>query len=226
LESFNVWGALIPPSDRLKLPSGKETFDIHGFFFILCFSFFLSRNGHAGHLIKIVARIFALAVHQKILLFINEILAVVLTQFQVGDKLDGVSRTGVLAESTKNAPGKIDPEEFRIPPVARVLRSLEIDAIDRAGHGAEIARHTALAAVRIAGQYDPSPPPCRKEIPFIRILDRGPPPEQMQKCNPDTVQDADKTPYLLGRHPDSETVESIFHILSLTTTAPLPAPED
>src|SRR6185437_8245315 len=69
-----------------------------------------------------------------------------------------------------------------------VFRGLESDAIHRAGGRAEITCHAAFFSVRIAAQDDAAAPAWRDVGLLVRVLDRLPAPEHMQKDDPHCFQ--------------------------------------
>src|SRR4026208_966702 len=82
--------------------SWKQTLNIHGLLFIFSLPLTFYTRIHPGYFVEIVSRIFPLAVNQKIFFFKHEVLPVILGHFKIGNKLNGISRTGFLTISAKN----------------------------------------------------------------------------------------------------------------------------
>src|SRR4029434_4151610 len=140
---------------------------------------------------EVIPRILAGTVDQQIFLFIHQILPVKLPHLEIRRKLDGISRAGLFAKTTEDAAREVDAEEVRITTPRFILGCLERDAIDRTGDRAEVARHAALAAVGIARQNDPAPVAGREIRLLLRILNRNPLLEGMEKNVPDRPEYAE-----------------------------------
>src|SRR5690606_35913 len=125
--------------------SWKQGFQVDRRVFTLCFPLVFASNRQSGYLVIIISVVFPFAVDQQILLFINQVLAVVFSHFVVRDQLDCVGGAGLLAISTINASGKIYAEERGIASPVLVFCGLQGNAIDRAGSSAKVAGHTSFA---------------------------------------------------------------------------------
>src|SRR5262245_10571886 len=108
----------------------------------------------SGDAPEIVAGVLAGAVDQQILFFIDEVFAVKLAQLELADKLNRIRRAGLFAQPAGDAAVEVEAEKLGIPAAGLVFGGLERDAIDRTGDGAEVACHTARAAVGIPRQND------------------------------------------------------------------------
>jgi hypothetical protein len=65
-----------------------------------------------------------------------------------------------------------------------IFGCLQGDAVNRTGRSAEIARHTPLTTVRVAGEDNAPPPPWRQIRFDFGIEDRLPAAEHMQENLP------------------------------------------
>jgi len=133
---------------------GQQAFDIDGFGFVLGIPFRLAVDGHPAHAIEVVVRVFAGPADQQIFFLVHQILAAVFPHFEIRRQLDGGSGAGFFAQAAEDAAGEVDAKELGIPAAIVAFGFLQRDATDRAGHGAQVARHAALVTVRIPGQYD------------------------------------------------------------------------
>ena len=165
--------------------SWHQIFHINGLLFILRLALVLVLDRESGNAVKIIVRILSWSADKQVLFFVNQIFPLVLTHLEIGRELDGIGRACFFTISAEDAPGKIDAEELGITSSVLVLRSLKRDAVNGTRHGAEIARNTALLAVRVAGKDNPAAPPGRDIGPLLRILDRGPPSEHGLEDRPD-----------------------------------------
>src|SRR5271157_4198839 len=141
----------------------------------------LSADRDSGCAPEVIARILARPVDQQVVLFVNQVLPVKLAHLKVRRQLDGVRRASLFAVATKDAAREVDTEELRIPPPVFVLGRLQRDTADRTGNCAQIARHTALPAVRIARQDDPAAVAWREIRLLLRVLNRDPLLEGMEE---------------------------------------------
>ena len=64
-------------------------------------SLFLLPQRPDRHLVKIISRIFSLAVDQQIFFFKHQVLPFVFAHFKIRDQLNGISWTGIFAITTK-----------------------------------------------------------------------------------------------------------------------------
>ncbi len=133
---------------------GQQALDIDGLGLVLGIPFRLAVDGHPAHAIEVVVRVFAGAAYQQIFLLVHQILAAILPHLEIRRQLDGGGGAGLLAQAAEDAAGEVDAKELRIPAAIFPLGFLQRDAADRARHCAQVARHAALVAVRIAGQHD------------------------------------------------------------------------
>jgi len=97
---------------------------VHRWILVLSFSFVFSGYRHSCDPIEIVIRIFAGTVYQQIVLFVDQIVALIFAHFKVIGKLDSVRGARLFAESTENTTGEIDSEKFRITPASSILGRL------------------------------------------------------------------------------------------------------
>jgi hypothetical protein len=67
-----------------------------------------------------------------------------------------------------------------------ILGGLKRNARNGTGHGTKVAGDAPLGAFRVTGKNDPSSPPGRDGRHYLRIEDRLPLAEGMQKDEPDT----------------------------------------
>src|SRR5580698_5829493 len=109
-------------------------------------------------------------VDQQILLLVDQVLPMKLAHLEIRRKLDGVSRACLFAKTAKDAAREIDAEELRITPSGFILGCLQCDATHRTRDGTKVARHAALASIRIARQNDPAPVAWREIRLLLRIL--------------------------------------------------------
>ena len=70
---------------------------------ILRLALLLAANRDARNAPKVVIRIFAGSVYEKILLFVDKILPVVFSHFKIWSKLNGVRGTRLFTETAKDA---------------------------------------------------------------------------------------------------------------------------
>jgi len=103
---------------------------------VLSLPLILTANSHSRDAPKIVIGILARAIYHQIVLFVNQVLALVLTHFKIWGQLDGVGRAGLFAESAKNTTRKVNTEKLRIPPAGLVFSRLQGNAAHRAGDSA------------------------------------------------------------------------------------------
>src|SRR5208283_1195989 len=157
----------------------------------------LSTDLYSGYAPEVVSGMLSWPVDQQVVLFVNQILAVKFAHLEIRRQLDGIRRAGFLAIAAKDATREIDTEELRIPAPFLVLRRLQRDAIDRADNRAQVARHTALSAVRIARKNDPAAVARREIRLLLRILNRNPLLEGVEEHVPDASKYAKHglTPY-------------------------------
>src|SRR5215831_8216291 len=150
----------------------------------------LSADLDSGYAPEVIARIFPRPVNQQILFFVNQVLPVKLSHLKVRRQLDGVCRAGFLAIPAKDTAREVDAEEIGISSAVFVLGRLQRDTVDRTGDSTEIACHTALASIWIAGQNDPAAI-ARRQIRFLLgILNRDPLLESVEEYVPDRSKDA------------------------------------
>ena len=83
---------------------------------MLCGALGLSGNCHTRYAVKIVVVIFANAIYQQVLFLVDEVMPVVFGHFKIACQLNGIGGTRLFKKKKKNAAGKVDTEEFRIPP--------------------------------------------------------------------------------------------------------------
>jgi hypothetical protein len=127
-------------------------------------------HGDTGAPVKIVFAILAPVVDEKILFFIDQLEDITSACLKIGGELNGQSRTRLLAESSVDAPGKVDPEPPGVTSAVFPLRRLHGDAADRADRGAEITGNAALLAIRVPCQNDHSPGTGGQRPLILRIL--------------------------------------------------------
>src|SRR5581483_1043549 len=83
--------------------SRQKAVQIHWPRLVLRFAFVFSAYLDSGNTPKIVTRILAGSVNEKIFFFIDHVLSVVLSHFKIRSKLDCVSGTGFLTVAAENA---------------------------------------------------------------------------------------------------------------------------
>ena len=166
------------------LLSRVQAVDVDRGVFVLGLTLVLSFDGKPCNTIKIITRIFPLSADEQVLFFIDQVPAAVFSHLAVRRELNGVGRTGLLTEAAEDAPGKVDAEEFRIASSVLIFSSLKGDAVNRAYCRAEVAGHTTLFVVGVAGQDNAPPPPGRQIRPLFRIEDCFPAAKHMQKNRP------------------------------------------
>ncbi len=140
--------------------------NIHWGLFIFSFAFVFSTNGQSRHLVKVISRIFAWSAYQQIFFFVNQRLSFIFAHLEVRRKLNGISRTCLLAKTAENAPREVDAKEFRITPAMLIFCGLQRYAIHGTGRSAEVTGYAPLPAIRITRQDDPSSPSWR----YIRLF--------------------------------------------------------
>src|SRR3974390_2574137 len=151
----------------------------------------LTTDPDSGNAPEVISRILPWAIDQQIVLFVNQVLPVKLAHLEVRRQLDGVRRASLFAQTAEDTTREIDTEELRMPAPVFVLCRLQRDAIDRAGNRAQVARHTALTAVRIARKNDPASVARREIRLLLRILNGDSFLEGMEKNVPNRPKYAD-----------------------------------
>src|SRR5579871_3238952 len=163
---------------------GHQAAQIRGRRLALGLALVFAADVDPGHPPEVVVRVLAGTADQQVFLFVNHVLAVIFAHLSIGRELDGIGRACLFAITAENATRKIDAEKFRIAAPGIVLRGLQGDAIDGAGHRAQIAGHASLPAFGITREND-APAVARREVGLLlRVLDGHPPPEGVQKNVP------------------------------------------
>src|SRR5215472_11396011 len=152
--------------------SGKQAAQVHGRGLMLRLALSLAPDLNSGDAPEVISRIFARAVYEQVLFFIDQVWAMVLAHLEIWCELDRIRRAGFFAEAAKNAARKIDAEKLGVAPSGFILRGLEGDAIHGAGHRAEVAGNAALTPVGIARENNAASPAWRKIWLLVRILHR------------------------------------------------------
>src|SRR6267142_1699079 len=177
----------------------------------------LSTDPDSGNAPEVISGILPWPIDQQVVLFVDQVLPVKLTHLEVRRQLDGVRGAGFLAIAAKDAARKVDTEELRIPPPVFVLRRLQCDAIDRTGNRAQVARHTALTAIRIARKNDPAAVARREIRLLLRILNGDSFLEGVEKNVPNRPKYADHrstpTAYFTKHHNVSSRVLNMNQIV-------------
>src|SRR5208283_6198624 len=168
--------------------SGQKAVNIHGRVFIIRFSLVLDSDGHSSHPVEVVVRMLPRTADQQVFLFVNHILPVVLTEFEIICQLDGVGRAGLFTEPAQDAAREVDAEKCRITPAVLVLRSLERNAVHRTGCRAQITGYAALLSLRVSREDDSTPEARRMDYFFIGILYGYPSLEHVQQNVPKGLQ--------------------------------------
>jgi hypothetical protein len=147
--------------DQHDLASGQQTMKVNRRRLMFSLALVLSPDCDACNTPEVVIGILSRSVDQQIFLLVNEILPFILAHLKIRRELDGVGRARLLAVAAEDTARKVDAKEVGVATPMLILGSLERDAINRARNGTEIARDTALAAIRIARQNDPTAVPGR-----------------------------------------------------------------
>src|SRR5262249_30859063 len=165
--------------------------DVDGGRFMCRLALVLSTDFDSGDAPEVVSRMLAGPVDQQVVLFVDQVLPVKFAHLEVRRQLDSVGRAGFLAVTAKDAAREVDAEEIRVAPSVFVLRRLKRDAPDRTGNGAQVARHAALLAVRVAGENDSAAITRREVRLLLGILNRDPLLECMEEHVPDGSKHAE-----------------------------------
>src|SRR5262245_26750906 len=119
----------------------------------------LSANLDTSDVPEVIPGILARTIDEEVFLFIHQVLTMELGHLEIGRQLDRIRGAGFLTKPAENATREVDAEELGVASPVLIFGGLQGNTADRAGNGAQVARHASLAAVWITRENDSAPIP-------------------------------------------------------------------